>query len=594
MTLSIALPAQTRSRLPQRASAALPHFLIFAAIGVEVLALVALLPHTLDVWTDPARYGHADFKHFYESSKSLSLSGTYNPALGAMLHPLTYLSLTHAFQVYFALNVAALLTIAYLAQRAVEAPHAKLAVALGVLALPQTHWALRVGHFTELLALVSLAGFLLASKRPVLAGLLFAMLALKPQYLPVPVIYLLFTRNWRALGALGGVFIVMSIAGVVAAGVSLADAGGYYADRIAYVVEDVAIGQSELLLPVQQSWQYSWRGFLVSAGIEPNPLLIGDLLALSAVAMLFAWWRCTPSVARAAAAIGMLLLAPYSTFYNWSMLAVAAALLLRSDLKPRWLVGAILASFAIAAVATQAATPWPSPDRFAPSDTRGLYWLQPVALATLFVLSIAGRRRDERRTDDGAASALVAVRSHVRSLRVPSFALRGVAAACAIGIGYVGAAYVSGNAPFAPSPYFSRDAIVAALPADFPVPADARLHGAGPGANWPYRIEWTTEAPTSEVAGVMTHRLDGGSWSITRTTETGGVVTIRGARDAAGVDGDAIADVTLLPAGDGTRITVEFSPLPPARVEGYDRWLEERGIIVKNVSPEDYRDLRKR
>ncbi len=327
MTLSQALTGSTRSRAWERAAAVAPHLLIFAAIGAEILALVALLPLTLDVWRDPAHYGHGDFKHFYESSKSLSLAGTYNPALGALLHPLTYLSLTHAFQAYFAMNVAALLAIAYLAQRAVDAPHAKLAMALGVLALPQTHWALRVGHFTEILAFVSLAGFLVAGKRPVIAGLLFAMLALKPQYLPVPVLYLLFTRNWRAFGSLVAVFAVMSLAGIVAAGVSSADAGGYYADRITYVIEDVAVGQSDLLLPVQQSWQYSWRGFLVSAGVEPNPLLIGDLLALSAGAMLFAWWRCTPSVARAAAALGMLLLAPYSTFYNWSMIAVAAALL---------------------------------------------------------------------------------------------------------------------------------------------------------------------------------------------------------------------------------------------------------------------------
>jgi hypothetical protein len=300
----------------------LPDALIFAAIGAELLALVALLPLTVDIWRDPALYGHGDFKHFYEASRSLSLSGTYNPALAVLLRPLTYLGLTRAFQVYFALNVAALLSVAYLAQRAVEAPHARLAMALGVLALPQTHWALRVGHFTEVLALASLAGFLLAGKRPALAGFMFAALALKPQYLPVPVLYLLFTRNWRALATLGGVFMLMSVAGVIAAGVSIADAGGYYVDRILYVVEDAVVGKNELLLPVQQSWQYSWRGFLVSAGVDPNPLLVGDLLALSAGAMLLAWWRCTPSVARAAAAIGMLLLAPYSTFYNWSMIAV--------------------------------------------------------------------------------------------------------------------------------------------------------------------------------------------------------------------------------------------------------------------------------
>jgi len=594
MTLSRALRDPTPGRPIERAVAAAPHLLIFAAIGAELLALVALLPPTLNVWRDPANYGNGDFKYFYESAQSLSLSGTYNPALGVLLHPLTYLSLTRAFQAYFAINVAALAGVAYLAQRPLEAPHAKVAMALGVLALPQTHWALRVGHFTEVLAFVSLAGFVLATRRPVAAGLLFAALALKPQYLPVPVLYLLFTRNWRALAALTGAFAVMSAAGVIAAGVSMADAGGYYADRVTFVVRDVAVGQNELLLPVQQSWQYSWRGFLVSAGIEPNSLLVADLLALSAAAMLMAWWRCTPSVARAAAALGMLLLAPYSTFYNWSMIAVAGALLVRSDLKPRWLIPAILASFAIAAVASQAATPFPSPDRFAPPETRGLYWMQPLALLTLLVLAVAGRRRDGVEATEQRRAPVVERLRALRTVRPPAIAWRGAAAACAIGAGYAGAAYVSSNAPFAPSPYFSRQAIVAALPADFPVPPEASLRDTGPGDAWPYRIEWKTELPVSQVAGVMRRKLNDGAWSTTRATVNDGAIAMRSARDEAGVNGDAVADVTLLPVAGGTKVTLEFSPLPPDRIDGYERWLEDRGIIVKNVAPEDYEDLRAR
>ncbi|MEX2226032.1 MAG: glycosyltransferase family 87 protein [Dehalococcoidia bacterium] len=597
--MAIVTTAPLRSTISahvERVISALPHLLIVAAIGVEALAIAALLPLTLDVWRDPAHYGHGDFKHFYEASQSLSLSGTYNPALGALLHPLTRLSLTHAFQVYFAINVAALLGVAYVAQRAVEAPHAKLAMALGVLALPQTHWALRVGHFTEILAFASLGGFLLASKRPWLAGLLFAMLALKPQYLPVPVLYLLFTRNWRGLGALAGVFGLMSVAGVVAAGVSIADAGGYYADRVAYVIEDVAVGQSELLLPVQESWQYSWRGFLVSAGIEPNPLLVADLLALSAGAMILAWWRCTPAVARVAAALGMLLLAPYSTFYNWSMIAVAAALLVRSDLKPRWLTPAILASLALAAVASQAATPFPGPDRFATADTRGLYWIQPVALLTLFVLAIAGRRQhaNAEAATERPPSLVERLRA-LASVRAPALAAHASAIACAAAIGYLGAAYVSSNAPFEPGPYFSRQAVVDALPADFPLPPGAELRDAGPGTMLPYRIEWSTPLRTSEVAGIMKHRLADGPWSITHTSETDDdTIVLRSARDAAGTDGDVVADVSLLPFDGGTRVRLEFSPLPPTRIAAYDRWLEDQGIIVKNVAPEDYPDLRTR
>jgi hypothetical protein len=428
-----------------------------------------------------------------------------------------------------------------------------------------------------------------------LAGLLFAGLALKPQYLPVPLLFLLFTRNWRALGALATVFVAMSIAGVVAAGVSVADAGGYYADRIAYVVKDMAVGQDELLLPVQQSWQYSWRGFLVSAGIEPNPLLIADLLALSAAAMLFAWWRCTPSVRVAAAAIGMLLLAPYSTFYSWSMIAVFAALIMRSDVQPRWLVAAILASLAVAAVASQAATPFPEPDRFATSATRGLYWLQPAALATLFVLGILGGGRGAAAASgDESATALAGRLRGLLHGRAPAVALRGAGFMCALGAGYLGAAYVSSNAPFEPGPYFSRGAVVGALPADFPLPPEAQLRETGAGAALPYRIEWSTPARSSEVAGIMTQRLDDGSWRVTRSSQDDDGTVIRTARDAAGLDGAVVAEVTLLGEPGGTRVLLEFSPLPPTRIAGYDRWLEDQGIVVKHVAPEDYADLRSR
>jgi hypothetical protein len=99
MAHSIAFPAPARSQVANRAVALAPHLLIFAAIGVELLALGALLPRTFDSWRDPAHYGYGDFRYFYESSRSLSLGGTYNPALGLLLHPLTYLSLTQAIRV---------------------------------------------------------------------------------------------------------------------------------------------------------------------------------------------------------------------------------------------------------------------------------------------------------------------------------------------------------------------------------------------------------------------------------------------------------------------------------------------------------------
>jgi hypothetical protein len=176
---------------------------------------------------------------------------------------------------------------------------------------------------------------------------------------------------------------------------------------------------------------------------------------------------------------------------------------------------------------------------------------------------------------------------------MPSLAAGGAVAVMALGAGYLGAAYVSGNAPFAPEHYFSRATVVGALPADFPVPDGARMSDTGPGAAWPYRIEWVTDGRTSEVAGAMTRRLDSGAWSVTRSTSDGEAITLRAARDAAGVEGDAVADVRIVAEGNGVRILLEFSPLPPTRVSQYGRWLEDQGIVVKNVAPEDYGELRR-
>lgn len=564
--------------------------LLCALIGAEVLALMVLAPSTIDVVRDPAQHGFGDFPHFYENAQSLSFGNTYNPALAFVMHPLTYLAMDDAFRVYLALNMAAMLAIALIAQRGVESPLARVAVVLGFLALPQAHWALRTGHFTELLSFAALLGFMLCTKRPVLAGLCFAVLALKMQYLAVPLLYLLWTRNWRAFGATTGALAALSIGGIAALSVRQGSfAGGYYIERASLVAADVVLGRSDLLLPVQQSWQYSWSGFLISAGLEPNPLVVGMLLGLSAAIVAAAWVRCDDMTARAAAAAGMMLLAPYATFYNWAMLAVAGALLLHatraSRVRPSWLTPAILVGVAAAAVASQNATPFPTQNALAPAATRGLYWIQPAVLLSVAALAIAGR----------PSEATGGVRRRISfSIAPRTFALGG-AAACAMVAGFYAAAFVSRSGPFEPASYFGRGAVVRALPADFPAPPASAISDAGEGSTFPYRVEWRAEGSVSDVAGAMSRRLADGSWTITGVIDErdGSATRLRAGRQASG-DAPAVAvDVTVArDDGGGTTISVEFAPIPVTLVRGYDEWLRNRGLIVTNVSPEDYDKIR--
>jgi len=572
--------------------------LLFAAIGVEVMVLVAWLPDTLGVWFHPDKNGYGDFPVFYRNASGFYLNGFYSPGLAVLMHPLTYLGMRAAFGVYFGINVAALAGVAYIAQRPMKSLPAKVAVALGVFALPQTHWALRVGHFTEILAFAALAGLLLSDRRPVIAGVLIAVLALKPQYLPVPLLYLLWRRNWRALSVSVGGLAVLGLAGIAVfalrtphGGGVLAYVGDFYVSGVRHTSTFLTLGQQDQ--SYQQGWQYSWYGFLLSTGIDPNPLLAADLFVLSAGAMVFAWWKCTPSVAKVATALGMLLLTPHSSFYNWSMLAVAAALLLRSDLRPRYLTPMLIGVMGLAAAATQNATPFPLPvDVYRPAGTLGVYWVQPAALATIFALAIFGRRRES------AVEALPAAPVRALPIRVADPAMRGsvvayaprlviwgVAASVAVLVGYAGSAWVSGNGPFRADPYFSRSQVLRALPADFPAPPRSSIEGAGAGAHLPYRVEWDSGAQTSEVAGLMRAQLADGSWRIVDSSAIDGTIKLRSTRAASSGVPPIIAEVAVTAAGAGSRVRLEFSPLPATSVRGYDAWLKSIGLVVHNVDP---------
>ena len=573
--------------------------LLFAAIGIELMVLVAWLPDTLGVWFRPDKNGYGDFPIFYRNASSFYLNGFYSPGLAVLMHPLTYLGRRAAFGVYFGINVAALAGVSYLAQRPVESLPAKIAVSLGVFALPQTHWALRVGHFTEILAFCALAGLLLSDRRPFLAGVLISVLALKPQYLPVPLLYLLWRRNWRALSVTVGGLALLGIAGLVVFALRMphpsaifAYVGDFYASGVQHTSSFLTVGQEDQ--SYQQGWQYSWYGFLLSTGTDPNPLIAADLFVLSAGAVMLAWWKCTPSVAKVATALGMLLLTPHSSFYNWSMLAVAAALLIRSDLRPRYLTPILIGGMALAAVATQNATPFPlAVDVYRPAGTLGVYWLPPAALAAILVLAMLGRPRAEMPGADTAlaATSTLPIRVTDPAIRgsvigyAPRLAVWGVVASAAMFAGYVGSAYVSGNGPFRTDPYFGRNQVLRALPADFPAPAQSSIEDAGAGSHLPYRVEWASQARTSEVAGLMRERLGDGSWRVVDSSEVDGTIKVRSTRAGSAGVPPIIAEIVVTAAGAGSRVLLEFSPLPASSVKGYDAWLRGLGLIVHNIDP---------
>jgi hypothetical protein len=371
--------------------------LLLALVGIEVAALVALLPDTVSIWWQGKP--SPDFQLLLNAARDLKPNGLYSPGLSLLLYPLTLLDEANAYRVYAGLGALAVLAVAYLAQRGIRPVEARMAVTLGIISVPQMHWALRFGHLTPFLALAALGGFLLLRRRPYLAGLCFAFLVLKPQYAPIPALYLLWTRNGRALAGLLGGAVLLETAGFAAAG--LGEIGPYVRGLL-----DMGSDSRDNLAAIQQSWQYAWPGFLKSAGLEANPLLVADALALSLAAVMLVWFRGSAPTAVAATALGMLVVAPYANFYDWGLLVVAGALLLKADIRWKSLLPVIAVGLYVALIATQAATPWPiegleinviqTGDQLSLAvgdiGTRGLYWVTPAALAAVCFLAIAAQR----------------------------------------------------------------------------------------------------------------------------------------------------------------------------------------------------------
>lgn len=560
-----------RSWAQSLATPATGALLLFAAIGVEAMVLTTWLPDTIAVWLHPERTAFGDFEAFYRNASNSHTTNLYSPGLTFLLKPLTWLSIGAAFRIYAAINAAALLGVAYLAQRGVHSPAARVAVFLGVIALPQAQWVLRLGHFTPVLALLALGGLLLTERRPVLAGVLIALLALKPQYLPAPLLYLAWTRNGRALLGAGGTLVALGVAGLVAVGFD-----SFWLQARSFF--SMSLDHGQILLPGQQAWQYSWQGFLISAGLEPNLLLTVDLLLLSLAVVALTWAKATPPAAKVAAALGMLLLAPYATFYNWMLIAVAGALLLRSGLRPAGLVPTLLAGGALAAAATQANTPFPSPDLLV-GGTDGLYWLPPFALAALAVLALAGRRQPSKRPAP-AAPTFAATRSW-RPAKAAGWALGALGAMAGA---FALSAYVAQSGPFQVDA-FGRTSALRSLPDDFPLPERASVDDAGPGTLLPYRVEWEAEQPVSEVAGLMRQRLDDGRWEIALVDEAGGSTRLRALR--LGPDGqiDVFAELNVEESPEGSHLTLQYTPLPVSAVPGFQEWLDKRDEAAGEAAP---------
>lgn len=370
------IPALRLDGLPALLRRAAP-YLCLAGIGAELALLTAFLPGTVD------RLMHgpvADFHNLYEPARDRELPGLYNPFLVLLFQPLTWMPEMVAYRVFFVMSTVCVVAISLITVRAVNSWEARVLVALAPLALPQVHWALRLGHLTPLLLLVALTALLAITTHPRRAAALFALLSIKPQYVIAPAAYLVVRRKWRLLSITVGTGLLLAVAG-------LAVIGPGSVGELASRYFDWGPNSSDNLLPIQQSWMVSWPGVQISFGREPHPLLTLDLILLSLAVAACTWLRAPVWAHGAAVALMFIPLTPYAQFYDGAFVLVAIALLLRTEHSPA-LKSVLCVGLYAAAVATQAAVVFPVKDVLGPAHTHGAYWLAPAMVMATAVIAL--------------------------------------------------------------------------------------------------------------------------------------------------------------------------------------------------------------
>ncbi len=263
-----------------------------------------------------------------------------------VLHPFIYPPVTLMLAVAFCWLPYLASLVAFLASTA-----ALLAVALwrwetagrrawliaGVFACPATAYTIGSGQLSFLVAACVLAGMTWLDTRPFLAGLVFSVLCLKPQFVPLIPVALLAGRHWRAMagGLAGGV-------GLMLASLAMTGVGAW----VAWV--RLATGLNPLLgrmIDVVRVYDQSVHTCLRLLGLGEGTAGVGQLaagaLAAACIWIVFARRPAAPLRQRLVVLLCALVVgAPHVGDYDHMLLAVAAVLTMLEG-RHVWLAAAV-------------------------------------------------------------------------------------------------------------------------------------------------------------------------------------------------------------------------------------------------------------
>jgi hypothetical protein len=260
---------------------------------------------------ETALVGH-DFEGYY--------NWPYPPTFLFVAAPLALLPLVPAMLAWLAITLPL-----YVASiRAIVGHRAGIALACG---FPAVMWTITVGQNGFLTAALIGGALLTLERRPVVAGVLLGLLTYKPHFGLLFPIVLVATGNWRAMAAAAVTALLLAAAALAAFG---SESWQAFVDSVRITGQAVfAEGRAGIAKQQSLLGLARWLG----AGLAPAWTLHG-LLAAACAVTLVRLWRGPAAYALRAAALGagVLLATPYLYIYDFPVLAVPMAFLVRCGL----------------------------------------------------------------------------------------------------------------------------------------------------------------------------------------------------------------------------------------------------------------------
>lgn len=282
---------------------------------------------------DPVFFSHAEVARFGAYMGHQSLPWLYPPTMLLFVAPIALVPFLPAFFLFFA---GSLLCYAYAVLR-LSGLRAHLpvprAAALVVLAYSGVFWSILYGQNSVLTAGIAALALHCLGRRPIVAGVLIGLLAIKPQMAMVFPFVLIATRAWRTFAAAAVATTLFAAAGIALTGT----------ESLTGLAHAMSIVRGmHFTLPAY--WFVSPSPFaalrLAGASI-PVALAAQAAVGLLALAAAVQVWRRTADMRLRAAALAVatLLTTPYLWHYELAWLGIAIFCVIAHGLDEGWLPG---------------------------------------------------------------------------------------------------------------------------------------------------------------------------------------------------------------------------------------------------------------